>query len=201
LHYVAGLLAQAAWSELPLVIGLVAFLTMARRQQVQIRDPALARTITAAAIGGLALALTVVKRGSYINVLVVADPALVVLAMCAAAAAWGMGARARATASVIAALLAAQTISLLLHPSDPWLAVRPFAQSGLAWTETPSQVTQAVAAAQRCPQRLAYAGDPYIAFLAFHRMPGLQPDIFMLAHATEDAAFARRAARDTPDCP
>jgi hypothetical protein len=201
LHYVAGLLAQAAWSELPLVIGLVAFLILARRHRIHIRDRALARTVTGAAIGGLALALTVAKRGSYINVLVVADPALVVLAACAAAAAWRAGARARAAAGVVAAVLAAQTISLLLHPSDPWLAVRPFAQSGLAWTETPSQVTQAVAAAERCPHRLANAGDPYIAFLASRRMPGLQPDLFMLAHATQDAAFARRAARDTPDCP
>jgi hypothetical protein len=58
-----------------------------------------------------------------------------------------------------------------------------------------------VAAARRCPAAVAYSGSPYVAFLADRRMPGEQPDIFMLRYASADARFARRAAAAEPRCP
>lgn len=203
LRYVAGLLAQAAWNELPLAIGLAAFIALfvVKRVDFNAGQAPLARTLMAAAAGGLLLGLTVFKRGSYIDVLIVAEPPLLILAACAAASIWPTSRRARAVVSLIVVFLAAQSVSLLLHPSDPWVAVRPLAASGLAWTAGPSEVDRAVSVASGCPRRLAYAGDPYIAFLASRRTPGLQPDTFMLGRAAEDLTFARRAARDRPVCP
>jgi hypothetical protein len=40
-----------------------------------------------------------------------------------------------------------------------------------------------------------------VAFLASRRMPGYQPDLFMLEYASANASFARRAAADQPLCP
>jgi hypothetical protein len=48
---------------------------------------------------------------------------------------------------------------------------------------------------------VASSGDPYIAFLSGRRMPGDQPDLFIIRYAPIDAAFARRAAADRRRCP
>lgn len=201
LHYVAGLLAQAGWNELPLAIGALSLVVLARRGPDRVRDPALVRTLTAAAVGGLLLALTVVKRGSYINVLVVAEPPLLVMAVSGLAWRWQRSSAGRPIIVLISVLLAAQTVSLLVNPADPWVAVRPFARSGLAWSASPSEVAKAVATAHRCPSGLAYSGLPYIAFVADRRMPGNQPDLFMLANARDDRHFTQEARRDRPVCP
>jgi hypothetical protein len=201
LHYAGGLIAQGAWSELPLVLVAAAGtrLVWSRRQQPVERE--LMRTLVAAAVAGLVLALTVFKHGSYINVLVVAEPPLLVLA--AGGAAWSLQ---RSRAAVLAVgllgvLLAAQIVSLLVDAGNPPVAKRPGAQSGLEWTAGPSTVNRMVDAARRCPATDAYSGDPYYAFLANRRMPGDQPDLFMLANAPIDASFARKAAADQPRCP
>jgi hypothetical protein len=201
LHYSGGLLAQAAWTEFALVIGAVAAVWLAYRGEPSVTDRELVRTLAAAALGGLALALTVFKRGSYINVLVVAEPPLLVLTVCGAL--WSVE-RWRASRPVVAllgALLALQSISLLTSPGDPWAAKRPGARSGLAWSAGPAEINREVAAARRCPLGEAYSGGPYVAFLAGRRMPGYQPDVFILANAPAVASFAARAARDQPRCP
>jgi hypothetical protein len=159
------------------------------------------RTLVAAAAAGLLLALTVFKRGSYINVLVVAEPPL--LALAAAGAAWSVR-RSQAAAvlvGLLGVLLFAQIVSLLADPANPPIAKRPGARSGLAYTAGPGAVERIIARARRCPPGRAYSADPYYAFLAGRRMPGNQPDPFMLAYARIDALFARRAAADEPRCP
>jgi hypothetical protein len=174
-------------------------------------DMELMRTLVAAALAGLLLVFTVFKLGSYINVLVVAEPPLLVLA--AAGAVWS--ARRSRVASIaiwlLGALLAAQIISLFVDPADPQIAKRPGARNGLEWTAGPGAVDVTVAlagftfgvgdTARRCPQARAYSGAPYYAFLSHRRMPGNQPDLFMLEYAPVNATFARRAAADQPRCP
>ncbi len=165
-------------------------------------DPALWRTVTAAAVGGLLLAVTLLKHGSYINVFAVAEPPLLVIAIVGALLLWRTGrTSARAGVALLAALLAAQSLSLLVSPASAVLARRPFARSGLAQTLSPAAVSRAVALARRCPASEAYSGPAYIAFLADRRMPGDQPDLFMLRYASADRVFAQRAAADEPRCP
>jgi hypothetical protein len=196
LHYVAGLLTQAAWNELPLIAGAAAALLLAHRA----RDRALLRTLALAGLAGLALGLTLFKRGSYLDVLVVAEPPLLSLAVCGALWAWESLA-ARWLVILLGALLTAQSVSLLVAPGDPIIARRPLARSGLEYALSPAAVRHAVAVADRCPPGIPYSGPPYIAFLADRRMPGDQPDLFMIRYAALDAQFARRAAAATARCP
>jgi hypothetical protein len=196
LHDVGGLLTQAAWDELPLVLGAGAALLLAR----QARDRALLRTLGAAAVAGLLLGLTLFKRGSYLNVLVVAEPPLLALAACGAVWAWERG-RSRWLVAVLSALLALESLSLLTAPGDPVLARRPFAHSGLEYALSPAAVDRAVASARRCPPGNPYSGNPFLAFLADRRMPGNQPDLFIIRYAAIDARFARLASADAERCP
>jgi hypothetical protein len=146
------------------------------------------------------LTLTLLKRGSYIDVLIVAEPPLLALAVCGASWAWER-ARTRPLVLFLTALLAAQSLSLLLSPADPLMARRPLASSGLQYEMSPTAATHAVDRARRCSHSAAYNGVPFIAFLANRRMPGNQPDVFMIDHAPIDARFARRAASDNHRCP
>jgi len=156
--------------------------------------------LLASAAGGLLLGLSLFKRGSYLDVLVVAEAPLLALAAAGAAALWRSGGT-RLLASLAIALLLAQSASILLDPGSPPLARRPGAQSGLAEVSSPAAVNAAVSGARRCPPARAYSGAPYLAFLANRRMPGEQPDTFMLANAPAVGSFARRAAADLPRCP
>ena len=201
LHYVGGLLAQAVWSELPLAILAAPVAWAALRRRALSSDPSLERSLLAAALAGLALGLTLFKRGSYLNVFIVAEPPLLVLAALGAESIWRRGAPLRVLAALLALLLAAQSASILIDPANPPVARRPGARSGLAEASSPAAVNAAVAAARRCPLGEAYSGAPYIAFLADRPMPGAQPDTFMLSYASADRAFARKAAADEPRCP
>ncbi len=196
LSYAGGLITQGLWNELGLLIGAAAALLLARCT----RDPALLRTVAAAALGAVVLLGSLLKHGSYVNVLAVADPPLVALAACGGLWAWErVGSRAVVVAA--AALVAVQSTSLLLSPDHAVLARRPLARSGLQRALAPALVDRAVRAARRCPPGVAYSGDAYIAFLADRRMPGAQPDLFITANAPVDAGFARRAEADRPRCP
>jgi hypothetical protein len=201
IHYAGGLIAQAAWNELPLVLLAAVAVWYAWRRDALVRDVGLVAPVAAAAGAGLVLALTVFKRGSYIDVLIVAEPPLLALAVCGAGWLWQRARAARPAVVLIGAWLALQSLSILVSPSDPWAAKRPGAASGLAWTAGPSNVDHLVKSAQACPAKQAYPGAPYIAFLAGRRLPGDQPDTFMIQHATANATFAHRAAADTPTCP
>ncbi len=201
LHYAGGLIAQAGWSEFPLIIAAAIAVWLAVTDAPEVLDVELTRTLAAGAIAGVVLALTVFKRGSYINVLVPADPLLLALAACGAAWAWRRWRAGRVVLAVLGVFLAAQSVSVLADPSSPSVAKRPGAASGLAWTAGANAVNIAVSAARRCPRTIAYSRDPYFAFLADRRMPGDQPDPFMLQYASTDVAFAARASHDQPRCP
>jgi hypothetical protein len=164
-------------------------------------DMDLMRTLVAAAVAGLLLVFTVFKMGSWINVLVVAEPPL--LALAAAGAIWSARRSRAATIAIglLGVLLAAQIVSILIDPADPSIANRPGARKALAWTAGPGTVDLTVDVARLGPPTRAYSGFPYYAFLSHRRMPGNQPDLFMLAYAPVDATFARRAAADQPRWP
>ena len=200
-HYAGGLVAQAAWSELPLVILAAAAVLFSRGDSGAVPDRSLFRTLVASAAAGLVLTLTVLKRGSYINVLVVAEPPLLALAACGAQLCWRRTRGWRSLPIVLGALLAAQSASLLVSPGNAVVARRPGAASGPAWTASPETVHREIAQAHRCPRGTAYSGDPYLAFLADRRMPGNQPDIFIIEDSREDARFAQKAVADEPRCP
>jgi hypothetical protein len=200
-HEVVGLIGQGAWNELPLVALALPALMLARRRARVVRDLPLARALAALAAAGLVLILTVVKQGSYIDVLAVAEPPLLALAVCGAGWLSEQGAAARALTALLASWLAVQSASLLLAPGAPWAATRPFAASGLRRSAAPATVDRLTRQARACPVGRAYAGAPFIAFLADRREPGNQADTFITTASPTNARFARLAAADIPTCP
>jgi hypothetical protein len=197
----AGLIAQGAWNELPLVLLAIPALALVRGREATPEVRALVTALAACAGAGLLLVFTVLKRGSYIDVLAVAEPPLLVLAVCGADQVWRRRPALCPLALLVAAWLAAQSVSLLVSPGDPWAATRPLAASGLRWSASPATVDRLTRAARACPPGRAYGGAPYIAFLARRRAPGHQADTFITAAAPINARFARRAAADVPTCP
>lgn len=202
-----GLLAQEAWNALPLVLpAALAALSLhvcpRHGGERDASDRALLATLVAAAAGGLLLGLSVVKQGSYVNVVQVAEPPLLVLAAAGAAravrrrsAAW------TATAAAGALLLAAQSGSLLLAPDDPRPYTRPGAQSGPRRLLTGAEVRAFAAAARACPPGAPYPGLPFVAFVAGRPAPGGQPDPFILT-AKANAELRRRYVAALPGaCP
>jgi hypothetical protein len=84
LSYVGGLWAQAGWNLLPLLACAALAWPLRRR----LADAALARSLAAAAIGGLLLLTTLFKSGSYLTVVVAIEPPLVCLGAAGVVAAW-----------------------------------------------------------------------------------------------------------------
>lgn len=216
LHYTAGLWAQAGWNLLPLIVPAA----LAWPLRARSRDPALARALVGALAGSVVLLATLLKQGSYLNVLVVIEPPL--LALAATGLTWGIedlrangmpgagrplagpGARRPrllGLALVALALGMAEVGSLLLAPGNPRVFARPLAASAPGWVAGPKAVARELSAARACPPARAYSGAPYVAFLARRRMPGGQPDQFLLAHARLESHARARAGRDVPRCP
>ena len=160
-----------------------------------------------AALGSLAVFVSIVKYGTYINLAVVAEPPL--LALGAAGASWAWDAREelarrsrnwiRAGVAVVA-LGALQALTLVAVPSDPFLFTRPLAPGDGGWALSPAGVDREVARADRCPPGSAYSGDPYLAFVAGRRMPGGQGDTFIIT-ADGNTNFLARAEAERPGCP
>lgn len=203
LRYVGGLWAQAGWNLLPLAA--CAALAWPFRDRLADRD--LARALAATAAGALLLLATLFKSGSYLTVVVVIEPPLLCLAAAGVVAAWrswqaaGAAGWAVAVAAAALALGIAQVGSLLADPGDPRPFTRPFAASGPGWNLSPEEVDAAVARLRACPPGLAASGPPYLAFAAGRRMPGDQPDQFILRHAPVLGELRDRADADQPRCP
>ncbi len=202
LSYVGGLWAQAGWNAAPLLL----LAALAWPGRAALADADLARSLLAAAIGSLLLLATLLKHGSWLTVMVVAEPPLLCLAACGVSAVLAERERSTrrrarvlaAAAAAAVALLAAQAGSLLFAPDDPTVFTRPFAASSPARGLSDAQVQRAVAEIRRrCPPGTRYSGPPYLAFVAGRPIAGHQPDPFMIENA-EKLAHLRRAAREDP---
>jgi len=205
LHDLGGLWAQAAWNLAPLV-GLALAGAALRERSL---DGGLARTLLAGAAGSLCLGVSIVKLGSYVNVLAIAEPFLLIFGAAGGLWLWrqvksGHPAPAAARAAIACGLLAvfgaAQTLSTITSPSDPWLATRPFAASGPREIMSRARVTAAAVSASHCPPEAPYPGIAFIAFVAHRRVPGDQPDMFILS-VPANRRLALRAAADRGPCP
>lgn len=202
--HVLRLWSQGGWNLLALVV----LAALAWRGRAAIADRALARSLLAASLGSLLLLATLVKHGSYLTVIVVAEPPLLCLAACGVATApqvrGATPGRHRLRLALVAAalaLLVAQAGSLLVSPDDPRLFTRPLAASGPARPLSSGEVRRAVAELRRCPRDSASAGAPYLAFVAGRPIAGSQPDRFIIEAAPILAPF-RAAARAAPAiCP
>lgn len=205
LHYVIALWAQAGWNA----AGLLVLAALGWRARAALADADLARSLLAASLGGLLLLATLLKHGSWLTVMVVAEPPLLCLAACGVAAVlgergtpraggWRAARMLAATASV--ALLVAQAGSLLVAPADPGVFTRPFAASRPGRALSDAEVGRIAAAIRRCSAGTTYAGPPYLAFVAGRAIAGGQPDPFMIANAPNLARFRRAVRNDHAVC-
>jgi hypothetical protein len=199
LEFQIGSWAQAGWNLLPLL----AFAAVAVWLRRQAREPALLLTVAAAAAGTLATAITIIKPGTGLNVLVPSEPLLAALAVTGVV--WALGTPMRVRAAVAAGLLGvlmlAQSASLLLDPTNP----RPFHRPGSAtpgWKVgyTREEVDRMVARARRCPPGAVWAGPQLVAFIAHRRVPADQPDVFIVSRAAMHAKVFARLQADGPRC-
>ncbi len=200
LHYVAGLWAQAGWN----LLGLVGLAGLAWWRRAALADAPLVRALAAASLGSLLLLATLVKHGSYLTVLVVAEPPLLCLAAAGLVVAWRDRARPAGRplaigAAAAAALVVGQAASLLA-PGDPSLFTRPFAAAQPAPVLSHDGVRRIAEQIRRCPPGTAYRGPPYLAFVAGRAIAGGQPDQFMIANAPTLARFRRAVERDGAIC-
>jgi hypothetical protein len=191
---------QAAWNLAPLLL----FAAVAVAWRDRAAEPALVRTFAAAAVGVLAMTVTIVKPGTGLNVVVPSEPLLVVLAV--AGLAWLLATPLRIRAAVVggalALLLLAQSASLLLDPENPRPFHRP-ASSSPGWkvSHSRAEMKRLVAVAERCPSGAAYTGPALVAFLTDRRVPADQPDYFIVSRASTHAAALARRQADLPGCP
>jgi hypothetical protein len=163
------------------------------------------RLVGVLAAATLVLVATVAKTGTYLNVIVAAEPAVVALGV--AGTAWLLRScsrdrAARAPGAIVCAawlLSATQVVAFVVHPTHPGVFVRPRSAPAHAWVGR-AQLAAAVRQARACPAGAPYSGAPFVAFAARRRMPGDEPDQFLMM-TPAGAAAARAAAADQPRCP
>ena len=191
LGYIAELWVHAVWSEgALLVLALLAWRLRARSLA-----PALLRTLAALVVGSALLLLTLVKDGSFLQVVAVLEAPALILA--AAGLVWTVRENRlapRVVAAVCAAFMVLQSFSLLASPDDAPFMTPPGSGLDAGWLADKEAVAAAVALSD-CPPDVAHPGPPWIAFAAGRPMPGHQPDIFILQSETHRAK-AEAAARD-----
>jgi hypothetical protein len=201
-----GLWLQASWNLGPLVC----LAALAWPLRAHAREPRLLLCLAALAAGSAALVLTLLKHGSYLNVLALAEPPLVALAAVALCWLWREHGTARSgwpvlgvltesrtarrpvgrrPASVLPAvaflsvLVAVQSLSLVVAPARPALFSRPFSEATHGWALSGPGVERAARRAGPRASRGRPELNPYIAFVARRPIPGGQPDRFILQHA------------------
>ena len=189
LGYIAELWVHAAWNEAALVL----LALLAWRQRDRSADPALVRTLSALVVGAALLLLTLVKEGSFLQVVVVLEPAALALGAAGLVWVWREGAVVRVVAAALVFFTVAQSVSLLAAPDDAPLMTPPGSGLDAGWIAGKDAV--AAGPAVRCPPGTAHPGPPWIAFAAGRPMPGHQPDIFILLSPTHRAK-AEVAGRD-----
>lgn len=189
---------RLAAEEMAPLLALAAF---GWTQRHRMRDPRLADTLALLCVAGVTLLVTVMKHGTGLGVLRVVEPPAIALATAGAVVALDMHrGRARSVAIVLVALaigwMGAQSVSILASPKDTFLGY-----AGNEWEASGNEVSSAVKAARRCPPPRAYSGSPYVAFLARRRVPGNEPDQFIIRNASSLEFALRRAEADRPRCP
>jgi hypothetical protein len=152
----------------------------------------------------LATTVTIVKPGTGLNVLVPSEPLLVCLAV--AGVVWALRTQRRAlaagAAAVLGAFMLAQSASLLLDPENP----RPFhriasATPGWKVGHSRAEMRRLVAQARSCPPGAVWTGPQLAAFIANRRVPGDEPDSFIVSRAAIHAGVLARVRADGPRCP
>jgi hypothetical protein len=191
---------QAGWNEFPLLLAAAAALWL----RGHARDHALLLTTAAAAAGALLSTITMIKPGTGLNVIVPSEPLLATLAVTGVVLALRADIGARvvvAGTAVLGSLLLAQSISLLADPTNPRPFHRPLSSSpGWKVLSTRDEVDRMVRSAERCPPDTVYPGPPLVAFLAHRRVPGGQPDYFIVSRADIHARVFARVRADGPRC-
>lgn len=194
LGYVAELWVHAVWAEGALVLmALLAWRLRARGD-----DPALVRTLAALVAGAALLLLTLLKEGSFLQVVAVLEAPT--LALGAAGLVWSYReGRVAVTAlgAVCAAFMALQSVSLLVDPDDAPLMTPPGSGLDAGWLADEDAVRAGLGTA--CRAASAHPGPPWVAFVAGRPMPGHQPDIFILRSETHRAKA--EAASGVAVCP
>ena len=190
LGYVAELWVHAAWNEAALVL----LALLAWRLRARSADPALVRTLAALLVGSGLMLITLVKDGSFLQILVVLEaPALV---LSAAGLVWvrqEQGLALQVAGAAAALFVALQSASLLAAPDDGPLMKPP--GSGLEGGWLADKEVVGGGTGTGCPESTAHPGPPWIAFVEGRRMPGHQPDVFILLSPTHRAK-AELASRD-----
>jgi hypothetical protein len=182
---IKGWFAQVAWN----LSGLVLCCVLAWRFRARANDAGQLRAVLMTSVAALVTLLSELKNGTGLNVAVPVEAVLLPGAMCGVALAWPTAARARRshllTAGVAVLVLIftlAQSISLLVSPTDPEPFLRAAsARVGWAVGLTRAELAAAVRAARACPRGSVFGGPPFIAFVAGRRVPDDQPDGFITA--------------------
>lgn len=199
-----GLIGQSAWNLGPLV-ALSALALLARRRA---RDPALLRSLVALAAGSLALGVTFIKGGTYLNTLAVIEPALVALAAVGVTLFLedrSLLAPHRRLASLavgaLCAVMVVQSAILFANPEGPLGFGNPFLSRDPGHELSEEQVRLAAERARECPPGAPYSGSPFIAYVADRSVPGGQPDRFIVGESDVHADLREHVAADAPLCP
>ena len=201
---VPGLVGQSLWNLGPLAaLGALALLARDRAC-----DKALFRSLVALVAGSLALGLTFLKGGTYLNTLAVVEPAAVALA--AVGLTWFLEDRAllgerRRLASVAVgvacAVVVVQSAVLFAAPESPLGFGNPFLSRDPGHELSEEQVRLAADRARECPPEAPYSGSPFIAFVAGSTVPGGEPDRFIVGEAEVHAGRRAGVVEDGPLCP
>lgn len=187
-------LLQAGWNLLPLLpLAWVAFHLRERAADVP-----LMRAVLGGTLGGLAVFVTLLKHGTYINLAVAVEPFLVILAVCGAV--WVLDSRRRrkALALIAASLvfLVAQAGTLLFMPDAPEAFAQPFDSSNHGQIASASEVREGAdrLRVHPCDRSRSFFATPFMAFAADIRMPGNQGDTFII-HVSDMYERQRELAR------
>jgi hypothetical protein len=198
----AGVGLQAAWNLAPLALGILAA-AVAWRGGWRTCDPRQGRVAVALGAGTALTLASVTKVGTSLSVMPPVEAMLLAPAITGAAV-WLQGATLRrvAIAAALAALLLAQSVSLLADPRRGGAVfLRPLSPPAWGIALTRREVDARVSALERCPRALPSSQDPAITFRAHRQMPGGQPDLFLPVRARRLADVARRVADDRRRCP
>ncbi len=195
----AGAYGQLAWNLAPLLVW-VPFAARAGAGA----DRRLLATTAGLFAGVAATLLTLAKNGTGLYVAASVEVAAVPLAAAGVVALLRRGRRrplVAGAAVAAAALLLVQSVSLLAAPERPRAFVRPGASIGYAVGLTDDAVGRLAAQARACPPGAAYSGPSFVALAARRRMPGDQPDTFIVETAETHRELLWRARADADRCP